>query len=98
MLFMVENGRVERVDIDSTGARTERGAEVGMTEADIRRLYADSLVVQPHKYDETGHYLIYVPSEPADSLFRVVFETDGQRVLRFRAGLRPAVEYVEGCS
>ena len=98
MRFMVENGRVERVDVDSIGARTDRGAGVGMSEADIRRLYPESLVVQPHKYDETGHYLISVPSEPADSSLRVVFETDGQRVLRFRAGLRPAVEYVEGCS
>jgi hypothetical protein len=97
MRFMVKNGRVERVDMDSPGVRTDRGAEVGMTEADIRRLYPDGLLVQPHKYDEAGHYLIYVPGESADSLFRVVFETDGQRVLRFRAGLRPAVEYVEGC-
>lgn len=95
---MVENGRVERVDVDSIGARTDRGAGVGMSEADIRRLYPESLVVQPHKYDETGHYLIPVPREPADSSLRVVFETDGQRVLRYRAGLRPAVEYVEGCS
>lgn len=98
MEFMVENARIVRVDIDSAGLRTDRGAGVGMTETDIGRLYPDGLVIQPHKYDSTGHYLVYVPREPADSLYRMVFETDGQRVLRFRAGLRPAVEYVEGCS
>jgi hypothetical protein len=30
-------------------------------------------------------------------MFRIVFETDGQRVTRFRAGRLPAVQYVEGC-
>lgn len=30
--------------------------------------------------------------------FRLVFETDGARVTRFRAGLFPSVEYVEGCA
>jgi hypothetical protein len=97
MEFMVENARVVRVDVDSASVRTDRGAEVGMTESGIRELYPEGLVVQPHKYDSTGHYLIHVPSEPADSQFRMVFETDGRRVVRFHAGLRPAVEYVEGC-
>lgn len=98
MLFMVENARVVRVDVNSTGVRTDRGAGVGMSEADVRGLYPEGLTVQPHKYDSTGHDLVYAPSEPADSSFRVVFETDGRIVRRFRAGLRPAVEYVEGCS
>ena len=98
MLFMVENARVVRVDVDSTGVRTDRGAGVGMSEADVRALYPGGLAVQPHKYDSTGRYLIYAPSEPADSSYRLVFETDGRIVRRFRAGLRPAVEYVEGCS
>jgi hypothetical protein len=98
MQFMVENARIVRVDVEATGIRTDRGAEVGMTEATIRDLYPEGLVLQPHKYDSAGHYLIHVPIEPADSLHRVVFETDGRRVLRYRAGLRPAVDYVEGCS
>ena len=63
------------------------------------RLYPDSLEVQPHKYDARGHYLIVVPRAPADSLYRLIFETDSLgRVRRYRAGLRPAVEYVEGCA
>jgi hypothetical protein len=99
MRFMVENGRVVRVDVDSAGVKTARGAAVGMGEAEIRRLYPESLAVQPHKYAERGHYLIVVPRAPADSPYRVIFETDSLgRVLRYRAGLRPAVEYVEGCA
>ena len=34
----------------------------------------------------------------ADSAYRLIFETDGQRVTEYRAGLLPAVEWVEGCS
>ena len=29
---------------------------------------------------------------------RLIFETDGQRVVRYRAGITPAVKYVEGCA
>lgn len=96
---MVENGLVVRVDVDSAGVATDRGAQVGMHEPEIRRLYPEGLVVRPHKYDEGGRYLVVVPRAAADSAYRIVFEVDGQgRVLRYRAGILPAVEYVEGCA
>jgi hypothetical protein len=28
---------------------------------------------------------------------RIVFETDGKKVVKYRSGRLPAVEYVEGC-
>lgn len=95
--FMIENDRVVRADVDSVGTLTDRGAAIGMTEAEIRRLYPESLVVMPHKYLTTGTYLIHVPGEPADSAYRILFELDSGRVVRYRAGLVPQVEYVEGC-
>ena len=97
MRFLVEAGRVVRVDVDSAGPTTDRGAAVGMSEAEVQRAYGDSLRVMPHKYEPAGHYLIYAPRSPADSSHRVVFETDGRVVTRFRAGVEPAIEYVEGC-
>jgi hypothetical protein len=98
MRFMVENGRIVRVDVDSAGVATDRGAEVGMREADVRRLHRDSVAVRPHKYVEGARYLIVVPRAAADSSRRIVFETDASgRVVRYRAGVLPAVEYVEGC-
>lgn len=60
-------------------------------------LYPGQVTVQPHAYTD-GHYLVVTPPAAADSSFRIVFETDGQKVLRYRSGLVPAVEYVEGCS
>jgi len=98
MRFMVENGRVVRVDVDSAGVATDRGARIGMREDDIRRLHGDGIAVRPHKYEPDSRYLIVVPRAPADSAFRIVFETDGAGVVRrYRAGMLPAVEYVEGC-
>ena len=94
--FMAESGRVVRVDVDSAGLATDRGARVGMAEAEIRRLYPEGLRTMPHKYDTAGHYLVFTPPG-ADSGFRIVFETDGQRVTTWRAGAEPAVEYVERC-
>jgi hypothetical protein len=97
--LMVEDGRVVRADVDSAGIRTGSGAEVGMTEAEIKGLYPDRITAQPHKYTgPDGHYLVYTPRDPAEGEYRLIFETDGRVVTTYRAGLRPAVEYVEGCS
>lgn len=87
--------RLERVDIDSAGVRTAEGASVGDPESRIQQLYGSRVRVQPHKYTSAGHYLIVDAVD--DTLHRIVFETDGQRVVKYRAGHRPAVDYVESC-
>jgi len=97
-MLMVERGRVARVDVpDSSGISTVAGARVGDSEARIMSLYPGRVKVQPHKYT-SGHYLVVTPASRADSAFRIVFETDGSKVVRYRSGRRPAVEYVEGCA
>lgn len=93
--IMVEAGRVARVDVDSLGTTTVAGAQVGDTEASILALYNGRTTVHPHKYEQGGHYVTVV--DRADTTFALVFETIGGRVLRYRAGQRPQVEYVEGC-
>jgi len=97
-MLMVERGRVARVDVpDSSGISTAAGARVGDSEARIMSLYSGRVEVQPHKYT-SGHYLVVTPASSADSAFRIIFETDGSRVVRYRSGRLPAVEYVEGCA
>lgn len=98
LLFMVEKGKISRVDVTRTApVTTAEGAKIGDTEARIKSLYSGKVTVQPHEYTD-GHYLVVTPQAVADSAHRIVFETDGSKVLRYRSGKRPSVEYVEGCS
>ena len=93
--LMVVKDTVVRVDVDTTGVLTEKGAGVGDTEQRIAELYGP-VTVQFHKYRPGGRNLIV--TDPADSMLRIIFETDSGRVVRYRAGRRPPVDYVEGCS
>jgi hypothetical protein len=96
--IMLEHGRIIRVEVREGVVSTAAGARIGDAEARIHDLYGSRMITEPHKYDQAGHYLVVTPEQPADSAFRLVFEADGKRVTRFRGGLRPAVEYVEGCA
>jgi hypothetical protein len=92
---MVEDGRIARVDVDSAGVRTVAGVGIGDTEEQVQRQYGGQAAVSPQKYGE-GHYLTVTPN-PSDTSYAIVFETNGGKVTRYRAGRRPQVEYVEGC-
>ncbi|MFL5384271.1 MAG: hypothetical protein ACJ8GN_17250 [Longimicrobiaceae bacterium] len=95
--LMTESGRIVRVDVDdSSRVATTRGARVGWTEAQVLAAYPGARV-EPHEYED-GHYLVALPGAPADTTHRIVFETARGVVTRFRGGVVPAVEYVEGCS
>lgn len=96
MSLMVENDTIVRIDVDSAGVRTADGAGVGDDEASVLKRYAGRVTIMPHKYGGADdHYLVV--SFTGDTLSQVIFETEGKKVTRFRAGRRPAVEYVEGC-
>lgn len=94
---MVVLDTIVRFDIDRTGILTSEGAGIGDSEARIKELYRGTVTVQPHKYTgPAGHYLVVTPK--GDAQHRMIFETDGKKVLRYHVGRRPAVEYIEGCS
>lgn len=98
LIVMVERGKITRVDvIRNSTIETAAGAKIGDTEAHIELLYPGQVEVQPHKYTD-GHYLVVTSADPAERDYRIVFETDGKKVLRYRSGLVPSVQYVEGCS
>jgi hypothetical protein len=93
--FMLVGDRFVRVDVFGGTTATSEGARLGDSEERIRSLYPD-VRVEPHRYT-TGHYMVVLPLAPADTMHRIVFETDGQRVRRYRAGRMPEVGWVEGC-
>jgi hypothetical protein len=94
---LLEGKRVVRIDVHGR-FRTASGAGVGDSEDRVKALYAGRIVLQPHRYDPDGHYLVYMPVDNADRAYGLVFETDGKVVTMYRAGLRRAVAWVEGCS
>jgi hypothetical protein len=94
--MMVEQGSIARIDIVEGTTATAEGARIGDSEDRIRQLYAGHVATSPHKYTN-GHYLTVKPTGPADGAYRIVFETDGQRVTVYRAGRVPQVEYIERC-
>jgi len=95
---MLAHGQVARVDVDSAGVRSDAGVEVGDSAAKVAEAYSSRMTAMPHKYLPGGHYLTVRSSSPADSLRRMVFETENGRVTRFRVGRVPEVEWVERCA
>ena len=94
--IMMENGIAVRADVDSSGVTTIGDLGVGSPVESVVVALGPSLQVAPHKYQwELGwRYLTFSD----DSTHRLVFEVDSHVVRAWRAGLLPAVEYVEGCS
>ena len=94
---MVIKGKIGRIDVDTGAVTTEDGGKIGDTEDRIKSIYGDDVQVEPLKYIEGGHYMT-VLGDSASAGNALVFETDGKRVTRFRAGRLPEVKWVEGCS
>lgn len=95
--FMFEGARFVRMDVDVAGIQAPGGGAVGMDADGIRQHYGARVEARPHKYVQGGQYL-RVPADDG-SAGVLVFETDaGGRVQRWRVGVPPQVDYVEGCS
>jgi hypothetical protein len=94
--FMMEDGRIVRIEVRAPGVTTSEGAKVGDTEDRVRQLYSDRITTTPHKYT-SGHYLFVTPREGPRGQTQLIFETDGSVVTEFRGGRVPAVAYVERC-
>jgi hypothetical protein len=97
---MLDEGLVARVDVArASPVATTKGARIGDTEARIKELYKGRVAVTPHEYTD-GHYLTVTPPPGTgeDRNYRLVFETDGKLVTRYRGGKLPQVGWVESCS
>jgi hypothetical protein len=93
---MLAKGVVARIDVDSAGVATREGVAVGDTATKVNEAYAGRVAATPHKYVPGGQYLTVKPGAPQDSL-RIVFESEGGRITRYRVGRIPQVEWVERC-
>lgn len=94
--FTVTAGTIERVDLTNDTITTRSGAGVGSTESQLVELFGDRVHTEARAGG--GNNIIFTPSDAADAAFRVIFETDGTTVTRFRSGRIPQVESVDYCS
>ncbi len=93
--FMFEGGKFVRYSVENDKLLAPGGGRVGMTRAEIEKLYPGRIEVQPHKYTD-GQYLRIADDASGSAL---VFETNAAgRVTEWRLGVPPQVDYVEGCS
>jgi len=90
---MFSDERLVRVDVREGTRPTEAGVRIGDSEARVSEVYGDRVSVTPHKYTQ-GHYLTVATGSGS----ALVFETDGELVTSYRAGLLPYAAWVEGCS
>ena len=95
--YMIERGRVQRIDVQSGVTATAEGVRIGDTEQRVKSVYGRRVKVAVHPYDEHGHYLTVRPTG-ADRGYLLIFETDGKKVISFRSGKGEYVQYIEGCA
>jgi hypothetical protein len=95
--LMVLSDTIARIEVDLATVATVEGARVGDSEASVLARYQGRIRVEPHPYDPLeGSYLIV--ETPGDTLHQLVFESIGGLITTYRVGLRPAVEFIEGCA
>jgi hypothetical protein len=94
--LMIIDGRVARIELVAPSTlRTLGGARIGMSDAELTRLFGSRLDRQPHKYEPQGHTLT-LRSGAGDYGLR--FETAQGKVTAIQAGSWQHLHYVEGCS
>jgi hypothetical protein len=86
LLFLVEQGRIVRMETNDRHWSTLAGIRVGDPEASARARYRDRVEIEAHRYDPDGHNLIV---RSPDGRRALVLETDGRVVVYIRAGLTP---------
>ncbi|WP_439469338.1 hypothetical protein [Blastomonas fulva] len=92
---IVEENVVRRITVsDESEAKRIEGIGPGSTEAEVRKAFP-SFVAEPHKYvDAPAKYLTQPGDDP-----RLRFEIDAEdKVSLVHVGVRPTLEYVEGCA
>jgi len=91
--YMVEKGRISRVDIEAPRVRTAAGIGIGSAAAQVRKAYGRAIRVSPNAYSDGRYFTVRGPAGHG-----LVFEIEGGKVAAMRGGRFPSVSYIEGCA
>jgi hypothetical protein len=95
--FLFLDRHLARIEVESGPSATAEGVRIGSTVSQVQSAYAGRVTVTDDA--STGRsYLSVRATDASDSAHRLVFEANGSRIVRFRSGVRPSVEWIEGCS
>lgn len=89
--FMVENGVIVRADAKKV-VRNSAGITARMSAKEALH-HVPGLRSELHKYDEQGQVLVLPKGENK----ALIVEASKGKLTTMRAGIKPAVDYVEGC-
>ena len=95
IVFLVHEGTIERVDINSGAITTRSGVGAGSPESMVTELFGDAIERQV-RIDGTVD-LVFVPQDPGDRNYRVVFNVSEGAVRAVKAGRLPQVMLDTGC-
>ena len=95
IVFLVHEGTIERVDINSGSITTRSGVGVGSPESLVTDVFPDAIERQV-RIDGTVD-LVFVPKDPGDQKYRVVFNVAEGAVRAFKSGRLPQVMLDTGC-
>ena len=97
VFFMVTDGKIARIDVDSPTVIMDSGAKIGNSIEEIIQLYQGRIKIDRHTY--TGPEGKYLTVSAPNGLHGVRFETDSitGRVDVFYAGKFSEIQFPEGC-
>lgn len=97
-LFTFRDGRLVVVQVFTPGLVTRSGIGIGASSADIARAYGDRIEARPAQAgDSTRQFLVFVPSDEENQVYRLVFDLTDDRVTTIRFGATEIVADQPGC-
>jgi hypothetical protein len=91
--------KLARIDILGGDFETQQGIKVGSSEQEVQTAFGGSSPLPPRAFIGPPYrYLTATPRQEADRDFRLVFESDGAKVVTYRAGKLPEVDWKNGCA
>jgi hypothetical protein len=99
LAFMIVDGKLARIDVLGGDFATDKGIKVGSAESAVTDAYGGGSPLPPRAFVGPPYrYLTASPKDEEDRGYKMVFESDGAKVVNYRVGKEPEVENRQGCT